>query len=461
MKQIHASITSQNGAETGTLTQTLFESPVSVKAALVDTRAPDFTRFARKPSERVAIVEHIYATPNLQETDYLEWKTGYDLSKRPGAAATARQLIGMANRDTAHAMRHTDGHAYILLGVEPGNLSGVPEWDSADIEKWLTPFVGPDLRYDAYYVRVEGRSGHVLFLTIDPPREGDPIYNSSRSSRDPVTSKSLDAGTIYVRHGSNTAPAKPDDLKRLSARLATGSSDHHLAIEVQPSPETVLRRLDVCKEAIEGYARGRYNELLGTRWSQKNASMQSITVFKGMVGESRTRERFEQEVESYRKALEEKLPDILYARSVAHNFNLLPLSIVNSTNGTFAGVKVELWIPNALAICVWERERSGDLHPPVEPIPYGEKTMMSELSHGPYIDLHTPGLTSLIEPHWIPTYHETDEYFHIVFVDEEVRAEGRRTLPDIWLMLDHEAPDKLSIRWRQQQRRRRGACPVR
>jgi hypothetical protein len=134
-----------------------------------ETPAPDFTRFARRPSERVAIVEYIYATPSLQEADYLEWKTGYDLSKRPGAAATARQLVGMANRDTAHAMRHADGHAYVLLGVEPGSLSGVPEWDSADIEKWLTPFIGPDLRYDADYVSVEGHPDQVLFLTIDPP----------------------------------------------------------------------------------------------------------------------------------------------------------------------------------------------------------------------------------------------------------------------------------------------------
>jgi len=179
---------------------------------------PDFTRFARKPSERVAIVEYIYATPNLQETDYLEWKAGYDLSKRPGAAATARHLIGMANRDTTHAMRHADGHAYVLLGVEPGSLSGVPEWDSADIEKWLTPFVGPDIRYDAHYVRVEGQPGQVLFLTIDPPRKGDPIYNLLQASEDPATGKTIQAGTIFVRHGSNTRPHTPDDLKRLTAR---------------------------------------------------------------------------------------------------------------------------------------------------------------------------------------------------------------------------------------------------
>ncbi len=59
---------------------------------------PDFSTLARRPSERLAIVEYVRDTPNFQETDYLEWKSAYDLSKRPEAGATSKHLIGFANR---------------------------------------------------------------------------------------------------------------------------------------------------------------------------------------------------------------------------------------------------------------------------------------------------------------------------------------------------------------------------
>jgi hypothetical protein len=101
---------------------------------------PDFTKLARRPTERLAIVPHVFATTSLQETEYLEWKIGYDLSAKTGVAGISKHLTGFANRDFGQAARHAGGHAYLLLGVEPGNLAGVPVWDSADIENWLARF---------------------------------------------------------------------------------------------------------------------------------------------------------------------------------------------------------------------------------------------------------------------------------------------------------------------------------
>jgi hypothetical protein len=110
--------------------------------AMTSTSDPDFTTLARKPSALLAIIKYVRNTPTLEETDYLEWKSAYDLSSKTGAAATARQLIGMANRDFAQTERHAEGSAYVLLGVEPGMVHGVPHWDSADIENWLARVCG-------------------------------------------------------------------------------------------------------------------------------------------------------------------------------------------------------------------------------------------------------------------------------------------------------------------------------
>lgn len=106
---------------------------------MASTSTPDFTTLARRPSERLAIVAHVRDTPTLEENDHLEWKSAYDLSSKPGAAAIGRQLIGMANRDFARAERNAEGGAYVLLGVEPRTVHGVPHCDSADIENWLAP----------------------------------------------------------------------------------------------------------------------------------------------------------------------------------------------------------------------------------------------------------------------------------------------------------------------------------
>ena len=171
---------------------------------------PDFSRLARRPTERLAVVQHVLQTAGLQETDYLEWKTGYDLSTNPGAAATARHLIGFANRDRAQAARHADGHAYLLIGVEPGNLVGAPMWDSADIENWLVRFVGRDSRYDVHYTELSGQ--RVLFLTVDPPRQGDPIYCLQRASSEP-TGKALPEGP-----STSATEARPTSLLPRTSR---------------------------------------------------------------------------------------------------------------------------------------------------------------------------------------------------------------------------------------------------
>ena len=422
-----------------------------------DPTVPDFSRLARKPSERLAIVRHVRETASLEEADYLEWKSAYDLSTKPGAASTARQLIGMANRDVAQAERHAEGSAYVLVGVEPGALHGVPHWDSADIENWLSRYVEPELRYDVHYVELDGKE--VLFFTVDAPRQGDPIFCLQRQCDEEVApggsagqgegkiKKTLPKGAIYVRHGGKTEQHTPDDLKRLGARLAASEpTTHGLAIDIQPSAETSLRRLDLREQSREGFISGCSNQLLGTRWSPRSVVMPGIAGIKAMMGDLRTEEEFAREVARYCQELDRELRGVLLARSVLHDAGCLSLSIVNNTNGTFTGVKVELWITGAVGVCVWEHELDDEAQLPTAPVPYGQKTMANypgiSLSAAQYLPRVGP-----MEPVWTPAYQETSEGLHVVFADEDVRAEGHRSLPDIWLMLDHEAPDALAIRW--------------
>jgi hypothetical protein len=257
--------------------------------------APDFTRLALKPSERLAVVTHVHGTPGLQETEYLEWKSGYDLSQRTGAAATGRQLIGMANRDGARAAGHAEGHAYVLIGIEPGNVPGVQRWDSSDIENWLTRFVGPDLRYDVHYVPYEGKE--VLFLTVDAPRDGDPIFNLQQASQDPVTGKSLPAGTIYVRHGANTEPATPADLTRLTARATVvPTTTLDLGVELDPSRVAVIDP-QILTDEHRDTTLSAWRSQMRSALPRKETGPLAPLSFMRPVGENRTEEEYIAEVD--------------------------------------------------------------------------------------------------------------------------------------------------------------------
>ncbi len=226
------------------------------------TPVPDFSVVARKPMERRLIVEYVLNTPGLQETDYLEWKTGYDLSARPGAAATAKHLIGFANRDFPQAARHAEGHAYLLLGVEPGNLVGVPEWDSADVQQWLERFIEADIRYDLHYVDAGGKK--VMFLTVDPPTQGDPVFCMQAESSEPGSTKSIPEAAIFVRRNGRTDVASAQDIKRLTERASGAPAELELGLTLDGSKLVPLPAGKLTAAARDIWLREEEEDLLGS-----------------------------------------------------------------------------------------------------------------------------------------------------------------------------------------------------
>lgn len=182
----------------------------------------------------------------------------------------------------------------------------------------------------------------------------------------------------------------------------------------------------------------------------------SIPSMRELLSEFRSETEFAGEVADYCHALDRALRDVLLARSVMHDVGRLSLSIVNSTNGTFTGVEVELWIHGAVGACMWDDELKDERQLPKAPLLYGAKMMMGYpgvLSAADYLSDIQVGP---FEPVWAPACEETSEGLHVVVTDEDVRAEGRRLLPDIWMMLGHEALDAVVIRWEATAKEARG-----
>lgn len=309
---------------------------------------PDFAVRARRPSERLAIVEHILGTPGLQETDYLEWKMGYDLAKRPGAVSTAKQLMAMANRDEKHAMRHAEGYAYVLLGVEPGNLAGVELWDSADIETWISRFAGPDLRYDEHYVQKDGKQ--VLFLTIDPPKQGDPLYHFREGSEDLETKKTIPEAAIYVRHGSKAEPATSEDIARLTTRAGPASDSaaviYDLSLELDTADVAVIGARILTDEIRDEWLR-RWRADMLAKLPKPTSDPYSFGSSFGLnpIGENRSNERYTKEVDTYVQSV--KATPGLWRRIVMHDAvkqgrAKLSLTVRNDSAENYENAVVEL-----------------------------------------------------------------------------------------------------------------------
>lgn len=374
----------------------------------------------------------------LQETDYLEWKTRYDLSTRPGAAAASKHLIGFANRDFAQAARRADGHAYLLLGVEPSNLAGVQRWDSADVENWLVRFVGRELRYDIHYVEVDGKQ--VLFLTIEPPRQGDPIYCMQRASSEPGGS-SLPDGAIYVRHGGLTDVASAADIARLTARAMAAATTLALRVDLETNLLKVMGKAVLSQEVRDAFVERERKRLLGTL-PKEQSSYGSFSFSPALLSEKRSREEFINEVEAYAAAVRSRWTSVVAAHQVEHEQSKLISLVVNETDENFEDVVVELTLPFSRTwVYTGRYEANARLKPPEPPDEWGKGLLVS-LTRAPITPLkagHPPE----------PEVEENDKLTLVRFPPLHVRPHTSHRLQALLLALPPAlAGEHLPVRWR-------------
>lgn len=360
-------------------------------------------------------------------------------------AATAKQLIGFANRDFVQSARHAEGHAYLLLGVEPQNLVGVPRWDSADVEKWLVRFVGPELRYDIAYVELAGEN--VLFLTVDPPRQGDPPFYRHKVSGQPGGGgDALPEGAIYVRHGGHTDAASGADIARLTARARAVASKLSLSVDLDTSRVAIIGPVGLSNAARDAYVESERKRLYdsmprtdsGEPWGSVAFSM-----------ERRTRDEFMLEVEAYANLVSGKWPAIVVADHVENERSQLVPVLINDTEENFEDVVLELTFPvGPNLIYARPGEAASRLTLPEQPDRWG--TSLSRLMGPlPTVPIQRPPQ---------PVFEKLDEATTLVrFPPALVRPHSREQLPRVLLALPPRLADEtLQVHWRVTARNTKG-----
>lgn len=405
-------------------------------------REPDLARPVKGPNERRALVEYVLSTAELQETDYLEWKRVYDLSTRPGAASVAKHLIGFANRSAPQAERHMGGHAYLLVGVEPSLLAGVPHWDAADVENWLSPFVNPELRYDVHAVPLSDK--RVLLFDIEPPGDGDPVFALQRASADD-RGRALPEGAIYVRRSGKTETHNASDLTRLVARAGTTGPRLRLNVELDADAVTVIQQSLFSDATRDRCLDQRRAELLRGVPTSARLGISSLPA----GGEFRSVERYTADVEHYIEAAARKWPAVVASDHVRNARSKLSVALVNETDEHFDAAVLELTLPLPRLAVHLSTAGAALFEPPKAPPPWGSgvRGMIREAEEGIALAAHE-------------LEEVADETTLVRFPPTHVRPHTRHRMGALYLaILQAYAGETLDVSWRITARNSRGDLP--
>jgi hypothetical protein len=208
----------------------------------------DLSKPIRTPAARRGLVSSVRdATPDEFELDWVEWKSTVDLSAKQWKAELARQIQGFANRHPDKAAQVLRGCAYLLVGVEPGNLCGVKPIDSAELEDGLTQYLGSDgPQWNPDVEVVDGQT--VLVITVEPPSWGDRIFSCRKEFG------SYRNGDIFIRRRGKTERANASEVQMLEERARAGG-ERRVAIELAwwKDEETAITPVDSSVEVRDAW----------------------------------------------------------------------------------------------------------------------------------------------------------------------------------------------------------------
>jgi hypothetical protein len=159
------------------------------------------------------LVSAVVRANEHDEADWIEWKSTLDLTAKKGCFQVARAILGLANRPPDRAVLACKGLGYVVVGAEPGSLSGIASVDPATLDQILQPYLGgvDGPVWVPNYVSLEGKL--VLVAVVESPRPGDRIFTLRKEFENYLS------GTVFVRRNGRTVQANASDLDALQVRL--------------------------------------------------------------------------------------------------------------------------------------------------------------------------------------------------------------------------------------------------
>ena len=300
----------------------------------------DTSRQFRSINELTDLVQAISLAPLTEsEPDWLEWKREADLSDRRWHVLIAKCIAGFANRDPIVAKRWAAGCSYLVVGAEPGNVSGVSPIDNADLHAGVSRFVRETVRWSPQYIQHDGKL--VLVVTVEPPEYGGQIAAmlTSYQSHERGTGGCRE-GDVFIRRHGKTDLAGQEDFDMLLRRFASGA-ERVSGISVQALDTVTAVPVSCTTDDITTLSQRRESEFLAPLGlsTRDGIGLASFVNF-----ENRSPDEYRRQVASYLAELSPLLPLMARALALRDRDPSLQLVVVNETEHNFAGTRVEVAI---------------------------------------------------------------------------------------------------------------------
>lgn len=347
-------------------------------------------------SQLLELVSAVVGASSSDEAEWIEWKGALDLASKRDQVAVAKAIVGFANRPPVQAARMCDGRAYVLVGVEPGELRGIEEMDLADLVPRINRYVGDDgPRWYPYWLDVEGKA--VLLIEVAAPQPGDPIHHLRKTYEDYAD------GTIFVRRGASTSPAKSEDVRALELRVRT--ADRIGGVHVELVPADAVSAVSPAPSSIDGEIerqRARYHQSFERQRAGTDSGPSAVrTAFATSITKAtpdpRSEDDYFAQVAAYLQDYREALAEL----QLAAVLDLLPESqfvATNTSDDYLEDVEVCIHIDGDVSAI-----DEFDLDPglPAPPRLFGPVTPLETLSRSlssPMLNYGLPGRGGLVSP---------------------------------------------------------------
>lgn len=393
--------------------------------------ALDLTHALRTRGELASLVEAIRdADPNEHESDWIEWKRELDLgSDASHTFAVARHVLGFGNRDPGLAATCCEGTAYLVVGAEPGAVQGVPAWDPADLDNWLSKYIASGSpRWRADRVDVDG--SQVVVFTVEAPVAGDRICTLQHGfDRTP-------AGRIFLRRGGKTSEASPAEISRLEARLIRGQADIEVTLEAEVVGDE-LSALALPDAAFERWRDHEEEDLVNSLPPAPSRSDPFSITPPSLIVDTRSRNEFVAEIDDYLQGSKRRWLSLAYREAMDARLAVVQLAIVNPGSRNFPATQVELNLPTGVLAFVDKSDPDVVFDPPRRPSRYGTIPRLTALD-----GLAAPARNA----------HEVDFRSGdgvVRFSPVDVRPGRRHQLPELHMGIPAErAGGTLTMTWR-------------
>ena len=310
------------------------------------------------------------------------------------------------------AKRQVDGCAYLVIGAEPGNVSGVSSIDNADLVAGISRFVRETVRWSPQYIQYLGRE--VLVITIEPPEYGDQIV-AMLTDYQSQAGNVCRRGDVFIRRHGRTDPATQGDYDMLVRRFASGEEQVE-GISVCALRDVTAIPVACGSKEIRTWLVRKEREL---RLSLEREMPPSIF-------ESRGVSEFESEMLSYLSEVVPLLPDKARAEAIAGLEPGMQLLLVNGTEHNFTAVRVEVSIDGEM----WAYE-SEDHAQPEMPEPPREWGALRPLLDALTLSYPVGPVTDVFS-----LYIDNSGPVVIQFDDIDLRPHARVNLDPIHLVCD-------------------------